>query len=62
MDNKKDLNECARIVYAIMGYNVDEGYDFSKASHPQEQMCFAIAVRTFNFWQPIIIDEVENNG
>ena len=42
------FNECARIVYENMGYHVEEGYDFSKATHPQEQAAFAIAVRVHN--------------
>jgi len=29
-------------------------YEFSKATHPQEKACFAIAVKTFNFWEAII--------
>ncbi len=26
-----------------MGYVVQEGYDFSTSTHPQEQMCFRMA-------------------
>jgi hypothetical protein len=44
------LNECARMLYSTMGYQSEEGYDFQTAHHPQERACFAMAVRTFNFW------------
>jgi hypothetical protein len=49
-----NLNECARLLYEGMGYHVDKGYDFSIARHTQEQACFALAVRTFNFWERVI--------
>jgi len=45
------INECARMLYSAMGYSVPKGYDFQKATHPQEQACFAMAVRTCNFWR-----------
>lgn len=47
----KLLNKCARMIYAEYGYKAEEGYDFSKATHPQEQNMFALAVRTRNFWK-----------
>jgi hypothetical protein len=51
MDN---LNQCARLIYEGMGYQVEDGYDFSTSCHPQERACFALAVKTFNFWERVI--------
>ncbi|HJZ06383.1 MAG TPA: hypothetical protein VJ327_11135 [Patescibacteria group bacterium] len=48
---EKNINECARIIYSGIGYHVEEGYDFSTANHPQEKACYALAIKTFNFWQ-----------
>lgn len=45
------VNECARMIYSNMGYEVEEGYDFEQATHPQEILCYNIAIRTCNFWQ-----------
>ncbi len=50
MDQIDQLNECARILYKSQGYDVEKGYDFQAAIHPQEQMCFIMAVRSHNFW------------
>lgn len=44
------LNECARMFYSSHGYEVPKGYDFSEAKHPQEQACFVLAVRSYNYW------------
>lgn len=51
------LNECARILYSTMGYQVEEGYDFQSAIHPQERACFAMAVRTCNFWRDAFTED-----
>lgn len=51
------FNECARMLYTINGYEVPEGYDFQSATHPQEKLMFAIAVRTYNFWSKAIKDD-----
>jgi hypothetical protein len=37
-------NEFARECYKLMGYIVPEDYRFDKATHPQEQLCWQIAV------------------
>lgn len=52
MGKKVDqLNECARIFYASLGYQVKEGYDFEHARHPTERSMFILAVKSFNFWK-----------
>lgn len=48
------LNDCARMIYECRGCHVEKGYNFSAAKHPEEIVCFVIAVKTFNFWEPII--------
>ena len=45
-----ELNELAREIYLTMGYDVAEGFDFSKSTHPQELFCFTLAVKTKNYW------------
>lgn len=47
---KMELNALARALYAQMGYIVSEGYDFSKAKHPQEKLCWAQAELSYEFW------------
>lgn len=37
-------NELAREFYNIMGYQVPAGYKFDSAHHPQEVMCWCMAV------------------
>lgn len=39
-----DANELAREFYGLMGYLVPPGHDFRLAMHPQEQMCWKMAV------------------
>jgi hypothetical protein len=38
-----DGNELARMFYRRMGYVRPEGYRFDRATHPQEQMVWAMA-------------------
>lgn len=45
-----ELNECARLIYSTMGYEVKKGYDFSNATHPQERTCYTIALETCYYW------------
>jgi hypothetical protein len=51
MTQMEKLNECARMFYVGMGYEVEKGYDFQSASHPQKRLCFVMAIRSFNFWK-----------
>ena len=41
---KSHLNALARMFYKMQGYNVEGGYDFSKANHPQEKQVWNQAV------------------
>ena len=43
------LNRLARIMYALRGYIVPEGYDFTKATHPHEQEAFSQACAALAF-------------
>lgn len=47
---KVELNELAREFYALMGYNVQEGFDFTKSKHPQERLCFELAKSSYDYW------------
>jgi hypothetical protein len=40
---KDKINEITRLLYARMGYQRKQGFDFETSQHPQEQMCFDMA-------------------
>lgn len=44
------INQLARLFYKLHGYNVEEGYDFSKAVHPQEKLMWEMAELAFEYW------------
>ena len=48
---KADINTLARLFYKMMGYEVPQGYDFSKAHHPSEKMVWEQAKISFEFWR-----------
>lgn len=39
-----DANALARVFYGILGYQVQPGYRFDEATHPQEQAMWKMAV------------------
>ena len=39
-----DANRMARIFYSLLGYQVEDGYRFDRATHPQETAMWAMAV------------------
>lgn len=39
-----DANALARVFYGILGYQVQPGYRFDNATHPQEQAMWKMAV------------------
>ena len=43
------VNELARLFYYDHGYQIEKGYDFESASHPQEQRMFSLALIAFNY-------------
>lgn len=47
---KDQLNRLARLLYAIQGYEVREGFDFSTSQHPTEKAMFAQACAAMNFF------------
>lgn len=49
IEQQNKINELARILYYSMGYNVEKDFDFTESSHPQESMCYYMAVRVINF-------------
>lgn len=48
---KYKVNTLARAFYRMQGYVVPEGYDFSKAKHPQERLCWEQALLAYEFWK-----------
>lgn len=47
---KFEINNLARLFYRMMGYQVEEGYDFSKANHPAEKMVWEQARISREYW------------
>lgn len=47
---KQRKNALARLFYSMMGYEVPENYDFSKARHPTEKMVWHFADVSYRFW------------
>lgn len=47
---KFKLNSFARLLYSMMGYTVEEGYDFSKAKHPTEKMIWQMASSAYDYF------------
>lgn len=45
-----DINRLARLYYRMMGYHVDEGYNFYEAKHPTERLVLQQAEISFEFW------------
>lgn len=39
-----DANALARVFYGLLGYQVEPGYRFDAATHPQESAMWAMAV------------------
>lgn len=39
-----DANALARVFYGLLGYQVEPGYRFDRATHPQESAMWAMAV------------------
>lgn len=48
---KWQVNSLARLFYAMQGYNVEKGHDFSQARHPAERLCWRMALDSYEFWQ-----------
>jgi hypothetical protein len=45
---KEKINSLARKFYSMHGYQVDEGYDFSEAHHPQEVGAWNMALVAYD--------------
>jgi hypothetical protein len=52
-----EANSLARDFYALMGYQVPEGYRFDQATHPQERLCWHMAARAFEVLQHTDVEE-----
>lgn len=60
-DHKYALNELAWAMYKLNGYEAKEGYDFSKASHPQEVLMWEMANIAYDFVEQRVIEEETTN-
>ena len=58
-----DANELARSIYRAMGYEVEKGYRFDRAHHPQEKGMWNIAVLAYDHIEGTdlesVLDEIE---
>lgn len=60
---KREINALAQLFYRMMGYTVEDGYDFSKAKHPTEKMVWVQAKVSMDFWwQRWKLDEEGSGG
>ena len=50
------LNEIARELYRIRGYEIRTGYDFSMTTHPHEQQAWAGAIASLQILEQFCID------
>ena len=48
--DKEKINRLAWLFYKMHGYEVEIGYDFSTAVHPQEKSMFELAKVSKQFW------------
>lgn len=53
-------NALARMFYRRMGYVRPEGYRFDQATHPQEQMCWAMACDAVEHFFGTDLEEVRS--
>jgi len=51
MTQLEKVNNCARVLYAEQDCIVEDGYDFSVATHPQEKLMFNMAIVSKEFWR-----------
>ncbi len=49
-ESKEKINRLANLFYRMQGYQVEMGYDFSEATHPQERSMFELAKVSKQFW------------
>lgn len=52
-EESREYNALARIFYEEMGCISLEKFDFGKSNHPQEQLCYALAVLSREFWEDL---------
>ena len=51
--DKDKLNALAGLFYRMNGYNIEQGYDFSIARHPQEIQMWEMAKVAFRVLCPV---------
>jgi hypothetical protein len=56
-----ECNELARKFYLAHGNQVDEGYRFDRATHPQEQSMWNLAVIAYDFIDGTDIEDAISN-
>lgn len=60
-----DANELARMFYLSLGYQVDEGYRFDQATHPQERGMWNMAAIAYDHIEgtelDAVLDELEDD-
>jgi len=48
---KKEINALANLFYKMHGCQVENGYDFEEATHPQERSMWNLARASYDFWE-----------
>lgn len=52
----KNANELARAFYSAHGNDVEKGYRFDKATHPQEALMWYLAVLAYDYIEGTEVD------
>lgn len=50
-------NSLARRFYKLMGCDVAASYRFDRATHPQERLCWGLAVAAFEYIENTDVDD-----
>jgi hypothetical protein len=56
-----DANALARVFYGMLGYQVEPGYRFDQATHPQEQSMWNMAVVAYENIEGTDVEDALND-
>lgn len=56
-----DANALARVFYGILGYQVEPGYRFDQATHPQEEAVWGMAVIAYENIEGTDVEDALND-
>ena len=58
---KPYLNTLAARFYAMQGYRVADGFDFSQATHPSEKLCYQMAIASLQELDQWMLENTGNS-